>query len=538
MTTSLSRPAPVSWLPRLAGWLLGLPAYLWIALALRFLLMAFTAHHDAYFIPWTSFPLVLGEWNLYDFLDNIRQANQTPLAQIAWAPNPPLPYFTLAGWMALLRLAGLVDFSGWEYNQYTAANLDQFARALFLIRGLHLAADLGIWALLRPMVAGVQRTTLDLVWLFSPITLLGVYVMGQTDILAALWLALALALARRSLAGGPRRMAWAAAAAISLGIGAAYKLWPLILLPLFCLLLARRGRDQLGLLAAGLIPPALAILPYLGSLAFRSWVLFGHSVSFLQVGGDWPLQQVSWFLVGWGGLHAYWLYRRGVRSFDDLWRSAFLILLLFFSLTSTWEFYWLVWWAPLLSLAVAQAVQGYLPYVYIVAHALLYCLLGWDFGAEIYQPASDLLYRVAFEGERLRDLVTVGGRPDITVKLLSASFSLFVVAGWAIFVFNLAPGWLSAAAPDRRPWNAWQAALPPALAVGYLLAIAVVAILTNRLPWSKLQASFSRAYQLDPAFFVFLLLLLSACLGLAAWSAWRKRRLPAAGAGSPPLIPE
>jgi hypothetical protein len=100
--------------------------------------------------------------------------------------------------MFCLRTIGLLDTTGSDITRYSAWSLTYIPRALFLTKFVYLVIDLSNWAILRGILESNRRRTFDLVWLLSPITLLGVYLMGQTDIMATFWVVCALALAKRS----------------------------------------------------------------------------------------------------------------------------------------------------------------------------------------------------------------------------------------------------------------------------------------------------------------------------------------------------
>ena len=367
-----------------------LPFYFWAALGLRLILMVITAHNDAIFIPWLSYPIQAGHWDIYTYLDSLRSQLAAGLDVVEnWAPNPPLTYYTLTGWMWVTRTLGLFNPAGWDYNSLSWWGLVQLPRALLVTKSIYLLADVGIWLLLRAMVSNGQRRVLDLVWLFNPITLVSIYVMGQTDILSVFWVVLALRLSQRALQNGPIEKRRGMLIVLCLGIGAAYKLWPLILLPLFAFFLGKRIQERLLLLATGVLPLVIVILPFIGSTAFRNWVLFGLSSSFLNQSVGRQIQNTSMFIVAWAvPVIFFYYFTEKFRSFDVLWQAVLFTLVAFFTLTLSWEFYWLTWVTPLLALAVARAPESFLLYVYQSLYFLIYMIRGWDLGAQMFNPIT------------------------------------------------------------------------------------------------------------------------------------------------------
>jgi len=485
-------------------------------LCVRFVFMALTGHHDALFIPWISNPIQYGHWQIYDYMATVRASETGRVATVNWTSNPPLSYYTLAAWMFCLRAIGLLDTAGWDVARYSAWELTHVPRTLFLTKIVYLAADLGIWAIVRGTLAGSQRRTFDLIWLLSPITLLGAYLMGQTDILATFWVVCALALAHRSLAGTRPELS-AILAVGCLGVGAGYKLWPLLLLPLWAIVLGRRPIERIGLLCWGGLPFLAAIAPFFSSKAFQDSVVFGFGIGFLQPNMSGWFQSASPFIVAWGLVHVVLLFVWPIRSFDVLWKSAFFILCAYFTLTTAWEFYWLVWLMPFLALAIAQLPGAFWLYGYICVHFLLYTISGWDPGVGFMLPLGNVFFDTVAAGvPRLRNVLFAGDEMMLR-RIAVISFSLFVVALWGIVVLTLARRWLpmpqQTAIEQRRIAN-WEGYAPIALLLVYAVTSIWIMTSSSPTPVSQFAANFLQTIERDSLFFG----LLSVLIVLAAFS--------------------
>jgi hypothetical protein len=66
----------------LAVFLTAIPFLLGVGLSARFLFMALTGHNDALFIPWISYPIQQGHWQIYDYMMSVRASETGRLASI------------------------------------------------------------------------------------------------------------------------------------------------------------------------------------------------------------------------------------------------------------------------------------------------------------------------------------------------------------------------------------------------------------------------------------------------------------------------
>ena len=490
-----------------------IPSYFWFALLIRLVLMALTGHQDAWIIPWTSFPAFQENVYLYDFLAAIRDATKVDsLGTLNWAPNPPLTYYTIAGWMSLLKGARLLDTQGWHYSTFTAKNLIFPIRMLFLTKGLYLMAEMGTWVLLRRLVPFKRRKLLDLVWLFSPVTLIGIYVMGQTDILAIFWVILALVLARKAL-NPPSPSIWPSSLALfCLGIGAAYKFWPLMLVPLWALILRKDWLGRIGLSLCAALPLLVTILPFLPSPTFQAWVLFGHTDSSFTLGQPEWIQKASPFILAWGAAFIFLVFSKP--SFDLLWKASLFVLLSFFTFNAFWEFYWLIWVFPFLTLAVSYIPRGIWAIPILTIHFLLYMIGGWGLGIEVFNIG---FRSFPFAELRLQDYLFPPDFPDRVFTILTITFSLFVVSSWGLFAII----WLGDRLPiktfedEDKNLKTWPVWLSPGIFIFYVFATFQVGSEPyGRIPFFSILRQILRTMQLDPGFLLLFLSMILLASGL------------------------
>ncbi len=96
-----------------------------------------------------------------------------------------------------------------------------------------------------------------------------------------------------------------------------------------------------------------------------------------------------------GLAHAALIFICPARSFATLWKGALFILSAYFTLTTTWEFYWLVWLMPFVALAIAEYPGTFWLYSYICFYCLAYAISGWDPGGGFVLPLGDLFFSTA-----------------------------------------------------------------------------------------------------------------------------------------------
>ena len=410
---------------------LNTPGLLLLGMLVRLWLMTFAGHHDAFFIPWMSNWVADGHWQIYTFFRLLKKSTASHIDTI-WLSNPPLTYFTIASWIKLWRLTGLLPTTGWNYFTTSQWNIVHPQRMLLLTKSLYLIFDMGtLWGLLK-LVNQKQRFLVAAAWMLSPILLFDTYVMGQTDIFPVFWVVMALLAAKRGIELPPSRWRWLSL--LLLGIGGAYKLWPLILVPVFSLVLARDFWRRIGMGLVGVFPLLLTSAPYLTHKAFRIWVLKGHNQNLIV--GYWNSQDIiPYFVFYMSVLFAlYFLDRKW--TFNDLVLAGVALMFGLFTINRNWEFYWLLWMLPFSVLALVRFPKGWLLYFYQAVHCFLYLTTVWGaLEGNVFYP------RIPFDGELLSIGEALWGSIKPPIAPLLVSFSIFVVATWGLLIFPFLHRW-------------------------------------------------------------------------------------------------
>ena len=229
------------------------------ALILRGLLGSFYYHPDLKSQFFHASFLSRGTVNIYDYLS----VNRKDLPYSDTFNYPPLIYFFQGAWHFISRAVigpGLTDWLwDWSDRHLYAGGLFAY---LLVLKLPYLLADLLILKLLLDLAPRERKYSVSLLWLFNPVSLYGIYMVGQFDILPALITVGSFILAKKS------RFAWSL---FLLGLAAAFKTYPLLLVPFVLLKIPRVEtffRSLPGLAVGYLLPLA----PFIFSVSFQSSV--------------------------------------------------------------------------------------------------------------------------------------------------------------------------------------------------------------------------------------------------------------------------
>lgn len=228
---------------------------------IRLLVMPFFTHTDLFHINYYPYHFATqGVWDIYSFYKDIFKT---------WGGNyyPPLCYYVFGFYLYLIKLIlpGLnylmegyknVFLSGGGHIAHflMAGENDYIYRQIFMFKLPYLVIDIALVWLLLKLTKDPVRKKVAFLWAFNLIILYATYLFGQFDILPTFFIIWALYLGSK----GHKYEAL-----FSLGVATALKNFPIILMPLFVLILGRNLTARLKLLAAGLLPCLVTLLPLL-----------------------------------------------------------------------------------------------------------------------------------------------------------------------------------------------------------------------------------------------------------------------------------
>ena len=312
-----------------------------LAITLRLFLAFSTFHPDIQTFNLAGKVVSSGNiLNLYDFLPSLSDDN--PIKNTAVFNYPPAIYFFHGVFNFLFNLLGL------PVNQFLQDFPSNYGNMLFnlhllLLKIPYLIFDLLTGFILFKLFSDKKKQELALIlWLFNPINLYASYMMGQFDIIPTFFALLSIYFVAKNKLN---------LAAISLGVGIAFKLYPLFLVvPL--IILGRNFQERIKLIILSLVPYFATMLPYLPSHNFRSVALFTNQSSkslYAQIsvsGGEsiiiFPALLIVFYLIIFTSREKF-----------ITWKIYSIPLFLFFIFTH-FHPQWLIWLTPFFILEVVS----------------------------------------------------------------------------------------------------------------------------------------------------------------------------------------
>lgn len=341
--------------------------------------------------------IYLGYYNIYQRLfDVFGQQN------ISGNQYPPFIYYYLGGWISLLNFFHLLDTSSWEAMGNlifeNKATFPEINRTLFLLKSSYLIFDLSIAYLLVQMVERGRKKLILVLYFLNPITLFVVYVQGQFDILPSFFVILSLYFAKKSYEQHTAELnRYSFLSVIALGVGAGFKTYTYLLLPIFVVFLYKNTlTNAIKLFIMGLWPFILSILPFLiisphsflNSQAMNANSrIFGF---FFDVGNG---HNIYVFFLLYFVLLIYLRFRETIPSFELLWKNSFVVLTLFY-ISSYWHPQWYLLIIPftMLTVSTSPRLMG-LYFMQIIMYAIY--ILDWGTHIEIiFSPTVPFLSKL------------------------------------------------------------------------------------------------------------------------------------------------
>lgn len=311
-----------------------------LAILIRLLIMPFYYHPDIKTYHFQSSFLKQGIVDIYSYL----KTNKDSLTLKEEFVYFPLTYFFLGGYQILAGSFLGSDFNTWlaDASQTATQNINIF-RYLFILKFPYLVLDLGIGFLLCALFRNEQqRKKILTFWLFNPLSIILIYTFSNIDVIVVFLTLFSLLLAQRG------RMV---VAALSLGIGAGFKAYPLLLVP-FLFLSGKNVKERVGILLASFVPFLLIIGPFLKVPSFKETTFTSGLMARLTLAGI-NLGFNETLIVG--VLLLAILFFRGISgSFIDqenLWKHYLAVFLVVFSVIH-FHIQWILWILPFCLIAI------------------------------------------------------------------------------------------------------------------------------------------------------------------------------------------
>ena len=314
-----------------------------IGVLIRLILMPITAHSDLWALYFSGhFFAFNGVFNIYDYLAYL-PSNADLLKNYGanFFTYPPLTYYIFGIFTSLLKPVLNADIAGWIIANYPRIyNNPAIYQELFLFKLPYLFIDIGTAFVLTGLLKSpASKKLIFTLWMINPLTLYSTFMVGQFDILPVFFVVLALYLVSKEKKY---------LSVLSIGIGGALKMFPLLFLPFFVFSLGKNWKDKIGLGLVGLLPYFITILPFLESSAFRQNVLFSQQsqkMLFMTL----PVSGAEGVIIFVLVLTFFYLYNFYNQKRFEIWQDILMTLLLFFSVTH-YHPQWFLWITPFLFL--------------------------------------------------------------------------------------------------------------------------------------------------------------------------------------------
>lgn len=325
---------------------------IFIGLVVRLVLMPITYHPDLLGHSSVAFFLAQeGVANPYDHLANLPAEH--PLVKNFGVSDifiyPPLTYFTLGTFRLLVKPFTNPDFipEVWQDPGELLDRGDLFWH-LFIFKLPYVFFDVGSAFLLAGLFNVIKQKTLVVwLWMLNPLAIYATFMLGQLDLLPTFFVVLALYMAKRSQAN---------LALLSLGIGASFKMFPILfVIPLACYLTKSLG-GRLKLVFLGVLPFILTVGPFLATPAFREMVLFSPKSQ--------KMLFMVWKMTSAEGIYPFVLFLAFIYlasfylSKINIYKVFLGILILIFSVTH-YHPQWFLWLTPLLVIEMVNSQFKY-----------------------------------------------------------------------------------------------------------------------------------------------------------------------------------
>lgn len=367
-----------------------------IGILLRLGLAFSTFHSDVQPFYFAGSVIAKGNvFNFYDYLGNLPAGD--PILKI-YPPNlfnyPPLVYFFLGPISYLVSLPFSRELmNGFIFDLPNQLGNLQLNFLLLILKLPYFVFDLGIAALIFKFFKEPKNKLFAFaLWMFNPINLYATYMMGQFDVIPTFLTVLALYFAVK------REKFFLAA--VFLGLGASFKIFPFLFLVPLALMKDKRSlpydgkwMDRIKIVGLGALTYVATILPFINSSGFRATALVaGQTTKSMYAalpisGGEsiifFPFLILFFYLV--------FLFKKG--DLKNLWSRFFIVILIFFVFTH-YHPQWFLWVTPFIIFDLVKSGLKHWPLVVLSFVSWLGLVTLYDPGLSVwlFSPIAPYLY--------------------------------------------------------------------------------------------------------------------------------------------------
>jgi len=382
--------------------------WLLLGLSIRMFFMPFAAHGDLMAYNWMAHFII--SHRAFDIVGFLQASGSSGLI------NTPFILYFQAFFLFIFApvMPGVFTRMGTNFSYGAFITDPHVSRALFLLKAPYFFLDLGIALLLLRMFKNKAHGTYAWkFWMVSPIVIFAVYIFSSYDVLVAFLILLSLYY---------MKINWRKSSAFVLGMGAAAKLFPLLLAPFLILSSSKSKLKQLGYVALFCVPLILVFIPNIvrrTTYAIPS-LFAGNPEGYLfgmrfNVGFFDTIFVVvaAYAVIGLG------FYFRKERNWELLWRYCYIVMLGYYA-TSLFHPQYFMWIMPLTALAVVTDKRFLKLHIMQILCFVVYTF-NWGRGLAfgLFQPFSSLLGSLPAPAELISRFVPSGPVIDIFRSVFS-----------------------------------------------------------------------------------------------------------------------
>lgn len=404
-----------------------------LGILIRLVLSVLTFHSDIQHFDLAGFVLGRGNvLNFYDYTFSLDKEDKLLKSYPVELFNyPPMVYLFLGSVNWVLTSFEDTNFHNeFLFNIKNTLGNPQLFLHLFILKFPYLIFDIGTALLLYALFNSQKNKNLAFtLWMFNPWAIYSSFMVGQFDIIPTFLVVLSVYLISKSeridLYKG------VLVSAFILGIGASFKIYPLLLLiPMVALL--DNWKKRLVAISVGVLTYILTILPFLPSKGFRSTALVANQTLkslYAQIpisGGEGMIL----FLATTFFLYLIFLYKNS--SIENLWQRLFIILLLFFIFTH-YHPQWFLWVTPFLIIELTLTNFKHLFVVIMMFISFFGGLLLFEGSLSIglFSPLNPSL-------SQMQDIWKIFG-VNLDTNFLKSFFQTIMVACAIYFIYTYFP---------------------------------------------------------------------------------------------------
>lgn len=303
-----------------------------LAVLLRVLVMPFLFHPDIKVYNFQGSFLQDGVVDIYQHLQ--QEKKNLPLKEEF--VYFPLAYFYVGTYQWIMKPFLGMDFDNWLENKEAPAGGYPVFRYLFILKLPILLVDMLCAFVLVKLFDSSERKKVFALWLLNPFSIVILYIFSNIDILSVFFILLSLSYLKSN---------HLSLSSVMLGVGAGFKVFPLLILP-FLYLYSSNLKTKIKVVLFGFASFLLIILPFMMTQGFRdSTLASGLTTRLLILNLNIGFGET--LLVGVCAVFVLYIlaYLKDKISYDDIFKYSLAIFLLVFSFIH-FHIQWLLWLLP------------------------------------------------------------------------------------------------------------------------------------------------------------------------------------------------